>query len=108
MSEEKRYKIDDGVLLASGLEEAFVGIGRRQGESDVAVYSIQKAIDTLVDQGATLEEAREYLENNSIGAWVGPLTPVWLETMTISEFFDEFPLKEVLHAPSWEEEVSIH
>jgi hypothetical protein len=53
----------------------------------VAVYSIPKAIDLLVTRdGMSAEEAEEYLEFNSIGAWVGDETPVWLEITTLEEW----------------------
>ena len=72
------------MLLADGLEEAFIGVGRRYGQKDVAVYSIPKAIDVLVKRdGMSVEEADEYLEFNSIGAWVGEETPLWLESMDL-------------------------
>ena len=83
------------VLLASGLEDAFVGIGRRCGQEDIAVYSIQKAIEILKKDGITEGEAREYLEFNSIGAWVGQLTPIWLESMTMDEFKSFTPGVEI-------------
>ena len=52
-------KISKGaVLLASGLEDAFVGIGRRCGQEDIAVYSIQKAIEILKKDGITEGEDR--------------------------------------------------
>lgn len=74
------------MLLADGLEDAFVGVGRRCGQKDVAVYSIQKAIDVLVTRdGMSAEEAEEYLEFNSIGAWMGDETPVWLEAQDYHE-----------------------
>jgi hypothetical protein len=34
----------------------------------------------------TEAEAEEFLECNSIGAWVGDETPVWLEAMTLEEW----------------------
>ena len=75
------------MLLADGLEAAFLGVGRRCGQKDVAVYSIPKAIDLLVTRdGMSAEEAEEYLEFNSIGAWVGDETPVWLEITTLEEW----------------------
>jgi hypothetical protein len=77
---------DEDVLIADGLDEAFLGIGRRCGQPDLAVYSIPKATAILMDRdGMTEDEAREYLEFNSIGAWVGALTPVWVEAMTLDE-----------------------
>ena len=75
------------MLLADGLEAAFLGVGRRCGQKDLAVYSIPKAIDLLVTRdGMSAEDAEEYLEFNSIGAWVGDETPIWLEITTLEEW----------------------
>lgn len=77
--------LDEGLLLADGLDEAFLGIGRRCGQPDIAVYSIERAVRVLVKQGMPPEEALEYLEFNTVGAWVGPTTPLWVEHMTVKE-----------------------
>lgn len=78
--------MSEQILLASGLEGAFLGVGRRCGQPDLAIYSIPKAIHILVTRdGITEGEAREYLEFNSIGAWVGPHTPVWMEVMSLDQ-----------------------
>ena len=74
------------ILLADGLEGALIGLGRRCSQPDIAVYSIPLAMAVLVTRdGMREEEAREYLEFNSIGAWVGPATPIWVEAMTLDE-----------------------
>ena len=78
--------MSEPILLASGLEGAFLGIGRRCGQPDLAIYSIPKAIRILaIRDGMTDEAAREYLEFNSIGAWMGPSTPVWVEVMSLDQ-----------------------
>lgn len=67
-------------LLADGFEHALVGIARRAGEPALAVYSISRAINHLVIKGGlTHEGAEEYPEFNSIGAWNGPHSPIWLD-----------------------------
>ena len=72
------------MLFADGLDAAFVGVARRCGQPDLAVYSIPLAIRVLVQRdGMSEEEAREYLEFNSIGAWVGEETPIWMEAMDL-------------------------
>ena len=38
------------MLFADGLEAAFVGVARRCGQPDLAVYSIPKAIRVLVQR----------------------------------------------------------
>ena len=77
---------DEDFLIADGLDAAFLGIGRRCGQPDLAVYSIPKTIEMLVNRdGIDDQEAREYLEFNTIGAWMGSRTPVWVEAMTLDE-----------------------
>lgn len=69
---------EETVLLASGLEDAFIGIGR-QFNTPVAVYSRSKAIQCLIEQGMSYPEAEEYFEFNTAGAWVGKQTPIFME-----------------------------
>ena len=35
---------DEGLLLADGLDEAFLGVGRRCGQPEIAVYSVARAV----------------------------------------------------------------
>ncbi len=74
------------MLKADGFDAAIVGIGRRCGQPDVIVYDVEKCIEILMQRDKmTREEAEEYLEYNSIGAWVGDETPVWLERLSLEE-----------------------
>ena len=77
------------LMLADGFEDAFLGVGRRCGQPDLAVYSIQKSVEILVAQGMTEDEAQEYLEFNTIGAWVGELTPMWIDTITLENAVEQ-------------------
>lgn len=77
------------LMLADGFEDAFLGVGRRCGQPDLAVYSIQKSVEILVAQGMTEDEAQEYLEFNTIGAWVGELTPMWIDTITLEKAVEQ-------------------
>ena len=68
------------MLKADGFDEAILGVGFRCGQKDILVYSIDKCIQILMKgDNMTLEEASEYLEFNSIGAWVGEETPIWVD-----------------------------
>jgi len=70
-------------LLADGLEGALVGIIRdrwRLNGDPIAVYDRAKCIEILAKNlGTSLEEAEEYFEYNTAGAYVGPSTPMFLE-----------------------------
>ena len=69
---------DEKILLADGLENAFMGIGR-QFTHPVAIYSYRKTIKILMKHGMDREGAIEYFDYNIAGAFVGDQTPVFLQ-----------------------------
>jgi hypothetical protein len=69
---------DEKILLADGLENAFMGIGR-QFTHPVAIYSYRKTIKILMKHGMDMEGAIEYFDYNIAGAFVGDQTPVFLQ-----------------------------
>ena len=73
------------MLEADGLKKAFLGIGRRCGQPDIAVYSIPKVLEVLQEDGMTYEEAIEFFEFNTLGAWVGEETPMWLQLLEVND-----------------------
>jgi hypothetical protein len=70
---------EETVLLADGFEKAFIGIARQFNKPPLAVYSSQKCIELLSDQ-MSYEEAVEYFEFNTRGAYVGESTPIFVDT----------------------------
>jgi hypothetical protein len=70
--------IDDKILLADGFEEALLGYAT-QGNRTMAVYDREKCIQILMDRnGVTSEEAEDYFQYNTEGAWMGEYTPAFL------------------------------
>ncbi len=69
---------DETVQLATGLEDAFIGIGR-QFNTPIAIYSRSKAIKCFIDMGMSHPEAEEYFDFNTAGAWIGKQTPIFME-----------------------------
>ena len=76
--------------LANGLEDAFVGstisaFSREQ----VAIYDYNKCILILMhDNKWSEEEALEWFHFNSIGAWVGEKTPIFINQHSIKNIDD--------------------
>tara|TARA_R110000751_G_scaffold302581_2_gene416708 strand:- start:575 stop:790 length:216 start_codon:yes stop_codon:yes gene_type:complete len=66
------------MLKADGFDDAIMGIARRCGQPELLVYSEDKCIEILMDQGMTDEEALEYFEFNVVGSWMGEETPLFL------------------------------
>jgi hypothetical protein len=66
------------ILLADDFDDAFIGTAERFGMQAVAAYDEQKCIEILMSQGMDEEEAREYFEYNTLGAWVGEGTPIFI------------------------------
>ena len=72
------------MLKADGLDSAFIGVGSRCGQPDVAVYSVERALKALCEDGdMSWEEAREYFDFNVLGAWVGSETPIFVSEMSL-------------------------
>jgi hypothetical protein len=67
------------VLLADGLDDAFIGVDVT-GEEPRAVYSIDDCIRVL-SEDMDAEDAEEYFWFNVAGAHVGPRTPLFIQTL---------------------------
>lgn len=79
-----------GLKQIDGFDDALLGValiwGSNGSRTEVLVYDAEKMRDKLVAQyGLTSEEAREYIEFNIEGAYVGPDTPivVWSEDLVV-------------------------
>jgi len=45
------------------------------------IYSVEKCITILMNQGMDMTEAVEYFEFNVSGSYVGEKTPIWCEDL---------------------------
>lgn len=77
------------MLMADGFDDAVIGLGRRCGQPDLVVYSVEKCVQILTERdGMDKDDALESLEFNAIGAWVGESTPMWVHLMGADEIQD--------------------
>ena len=65
-------------LIADGYEAALIGI--TEGTNPVAVYDSDLCVECLMKQGMTREVAKEWFYHNTIGAYVGEKTPIFIKT----------------------------
>ena len=72
-----RYDYD--FLFADGFDDAIIGVAAGL-DFPRLVYNTEKMEKSLVEQGMALDEAVEYLEFNTYGAYVGQDTPIYVET----------------------------
>lgn len=76
-------EINPDALTADGLEDAYVGYRVGIGET-VAVYDYQKCVEIICrDHGSSIEDAEEYLQHNTIFAYFGPHSPVYVRLTTV-------------------------
>ena len=73
--------MDEDMLLADGFDDALIGSVSGACRQTVACYDFRKCVEILVAKGMDEEEAEEYLEYNTIGAYVGEMTPLFLDDM---------------------------
>jgi hypothetical protein len=81
MSKLKEWisQYNENALLADGFDDAVIGIAERCSQPALVVYDAQKCIDILAERdGMSLEDAQEFFEFNTLGAWVGENTPLFL------------------------------
>lgn len=71
------YSASDDVIFADGFDDAIIGFEPNLWK---VVYSRGKAIKILMDRdGMDEEEAVEFAEYNTFGAYIGEKTPIWVE-----------------------------
>ena len=59
-------------------DACIVGIGYRFNAGPLAVYSIPLVLQVMKGWGMDDEEAQEFFEFNTIGAWMGDGTPMFV------------------------------
>ena len=66
------------ILIADGFDNAVIGID----ESTMRlIYSVEKCINILMEQGMDMTEAVEYFDFNVSGSYVGEKTPIWCDDL---------------------------
>ena len=71
------YGDTDDIVFAGGLDDAIIGFDPNAWK---VVYSRNECIKIMVKDQMGEEEAIEYLEFNTFGAYIGDKTPIWAET----------------------------
>lgn len=70
---------NEDAILAEGFEDAFVGVAERCSQSALVVYDAERCIEILMERdGMDAEGAIECFEYNTLGAYMGENTPLFL------------------------------
>lgn len=74
--------IEDALFLdpAHIFDDAIIGIAERAGGLGVVAYDRAICIERLMADGMDRDEAEEFFEFKTIGAWVGDMTPVFIDS----------------------------
>lgn len=75
--------MNEEMLKADGYDEAIIGqayVWRNNGQFNVFVYDAEKIRSILMKKGMDSDEAREFIEFNIEGAYVGDYTPIFVWT----------------------------
>jgi len=80
--EMKDFALDElgveDLVIADGYEEAFLGIAAGFGGTMVPVYGYELCIQILMREGMSYEEAIEYFEYNTMGAYYSDNQPIYI------------------------------
>jgi hypothetical protein len=70
---------NEDALMADGYEDAIVGIAERCGQPTLVVYDAWKCVEILIKRdGMDPDEAMEFFQFNTLGAWAGENSPLYL------------------------------
>lgn len=75
---------DGELLFADGLDDAIIGVGSRCGQAAVVVYDVEKVYKAFQASGLSYDDAVEWAQFNTFGAWIGERTPMWVETSSLN------------------------
>jgi hypothetical protein len=66
-------------LCADGFEEAILGVAERCSCPALVVYDADRCVEILMERrGMSREEAEKFFSLNTLGAWGGENTPLFL------------------------------
>ena len=77
--QELADRYSDDLLFADGYDDAIIGVAIGFDDSRV-IYDVQKMIEVCMgNSNISYDEAAEWLEYNTFGAYVGTNTPIYME-----------------------------
>ena len=77
--EQLANRYSDDLLFADGYDDAIIGVAIGFDASRV-IYDVQKMIESCMkNSNISYDEAAEWLDYNTFGAYVGPDTPIYME-----------------------------
>jgi len=82
---EALAEFDPDVLLADGLDDAFIGVTENTHTSPKAVYDLDKCVEVLMRRdGMTRDDAEEFLAFNTTCCYVGDRTPIYVRGVGVA------------------------
>lgn len=73
--------VDKEILLLDSFDDCIIGVTRIDFlRNYVAVYSVDRILNTIVNNGVALEDARSYFNEHVKPIWAGQKTPLFVET----------------------------
>ena len=61
-------------------DPALVAIGYRFNSGPMLVYDIQRILQMHMNEGLSYHEAQEFFDYNTLGAWMGEGTPMFINS----------------------------
>ena len=77
--EDLYFDDEPDILFADGYDKAIAGVVW-DGERTRVVYTTEKILAILMEDGMTYDEASEFFDFNVAGSYMGVYTPLYLET----------------------------
>ena len=84
LGQKIRQQLADGeILFCDDLDDALIGTVERCGMGPVALYDQEKIVRILMERdNMTRQDAEEFFQFNTLGAFMGEFTPAFATLMT--------------------------
>jgi len=69
---------NENAVTVTGHDDAIIGMAYTYGKNPVVLYSIEKILDKLVDDGMSRDEAFEFFDYNILGSYISENNPVFM------------------------------
>ena len=70
------YYPDESFMVADGFDDAIIGVDEKTHR---VVYSVDKCLQILLEQGLSSTEAVEYFDFKVVGVYISDDAPIWCD-----------------------------
>ena len=69
---------NENAVTLTGYDDAIIGMAYSYGKNPVVLYSIEKVLEKLMEDGMERDEAFEFFDYNILGSYISENNPIFM------------------------------